>query len=87
MREVRRQERFKRALPVTKKTRIDDVPFSVRVTNALKNDNIVTIGELLKKTDAELKRIPNFGFVSLMEIHEFLKTAGFKLGEAQDGGA
>lgn len=55
--------------------------WSVRTKNCLQNDNIQTIAELVSKTERELMRIPNFGRVSLMEVHQELKRAGWKLGD------
>ena len=40
--------------------------------NCLKNDNIVYIGDLVQKTEAEMLRTPNFGRKSLNEIKEVL---------------
>ena len=57
----------------------DCTPLSVRSWNALLNDNILTIGELAKKTVSELLRIPNFGRKSLNEVEEFLARHGRKL--------
>ena len=43
---------------------------SVRSANCLKNDNIIYIGDLVEKTEAEMLRTPNFGRKSLNEIKE-----------------
>ena len=53
---------------------------SVRSANCLKNDNIVYIGDLIQKTEAEMLRTPNFGRKSLNEIKEVLATMGLTLG-------
>ncbi len=49
---------------------------SVRSANCLKNDNIVYIGDLIQKTEAEMLRTPNFGRKSLNEIKEVLASDG-----------
>ncbi len=49
---------------------------SVRSANCLKNDNIVYIGDLIQKTEAEMLRTPNFGRKSLNEIKEVLASMG-----------
>ena len=46
----------------------------------LKNDNIVYIGDLIQKTEAEMLRTPNFGRKSLNEIKEVLSGMGLHLG-------
>jgi DNA-directed RNA polymerase subunit alpha len=46
----------------------------------LKNDNIVYIGDLVQKTEAEMLRTPNFGRKSLNEIKEVLVQMGLHLG-------
>src|SRR3984893_14127562 len=61
-------------------TRLDDLNFSLRTGNGLKNDNIVRIGDLVQKTEGEMLRIPNFGRKSLNEIKEVLSQMGLHLG-------
>ena len=41
--------------------KVDELELSVRSANCLKNDNIVYIGDLVQKTEAEMLRTPNFG--------------------------
>ena len=48
----------------------------MRSANCLKNDNIVYIGDLVQKTEAEMLRTPNFGRKSLNEIKEVLTQMG-----------
>ena len=50
--------------------KVDELELSVRSANCLKNDNIVYIGDLVQKTEAEMLRTPNFGRKSLNEIKE-----------------
>ncbi|MGR3652944.1 MAG: DNA-directed RNA polymerase subunit alpha, partial [Roseovarius sp.] len=50
--------------------KVDELELSVRSANCLKNDNIVYIGDLIQKTEAEMLRTPNFGRKSLNEIKE-----------------
>src|SRR5258708_17565173 len=45
---------------------------SVRSWNSLKNRQITTVGELLKKSEAELLEVKNFGRLSLKEVKEAL---------------
>ena len=52
----------------------------VRSANCLKNDNIIYIGDLVQKTEAEMLRTPNFGRKSLNEIKEVLAVMGLRLG-------
>jgi hypothetical protein len=40
--------------------KVDELELSVRSANCLKNDNIVYIGDLIQKTEAEMLRTPNF---------------------------
>ena len=60
--------------------RVDELELSVRSANCLKNDNIVYIGDLIQKTEAEMLRTPNFGRKSLNEIKEVLAQMGLRLG-------
>jgi len=60
--------------------KVDELELSVRSANCLKNDNIVYIGDLVQKTEAEMLRTPNFGRKSLNEIKEVLTQMGLHLG-------
>jgi len=60
--------------------KVDELELSVRSANCLKNDNIVYIGDLVQKSEAEMLRTPNFGRKSLNEIKEVLATMGLHLG-------
>ncbi|MGE0095294.1 MAG: DNA-directed RNA polymerase subunit alpha [Alphaproteobacteria bacterium] len=60
--------------------KVDELELSVRSANCLKNDNIIYIGDLVQKTEAEMLRTPNFGRKSLNEIKEVLGQMGLHLG-------
>ncbi|MCC7267986.1 MAG: DNA-directed RNA polymerase subunit alpha [Caulobacteraceae bacterium] len=60
--------------------KVDELELSVRSANCLKNDNIVYIGDLIQKTEAEMLRTPNFGRKSLNEIKEVLANMNLHLG-------
>lgn len=65
--------------------KVDELELSVRSQNCLKNDNIVYIGDLVKKTEAEMLKTPNFGRKSLNEIKEVLANLGLRFGMDVDG--
>lgn len=60
--------------------KVEELELSVRSANCLKNDNIIYIGDLVQKTEAEMLRTPNFGRKSLNEIKEVLSSMGLRLG-------
>jgi DNA-directed RNA polymerase subunit alpha len=60
--------------------KVDELELSVRSANCLKNDNIVYIGDLIQRSEAEMLRTPNFGRKSLNEIKEVLSEIGLHLG-------
>jgi len=60
--------------------KVDELELSVRSENCLKNDNIIYIGDLVQKTEAEMLRTPNFGRKSLNEIKEVLTQMSLYLG-------
>ncbi|MGH6986884.1 MAG: DNA-directed RNA polymerase subunit alpha [Caulobacteraceae bacterium] len=60
--------------------KVDELELSVRSANCLKNDNIVYIGDLIQKSEAEMLRTPNFGRKSLNEIKEVLANMNLHLG-------
>lgn len=54
------------------KRSIDELEISVRASNCLKNENIQTIGDLVKKSGKELLTYENFGRKSLKELEKNL---------------
>ena len=65
--------------------KVEELELSVRSANCLKNDNIIYIGDLVQKTEAEMLRTPNFGRKSLNEIKEVLNKLGIHLGMETPG--
>ncbi|MBQ9270731.1 MAG: DNA-directed RNA polymerase subunit alpha [Alphaproteobacteria bacterium] len=80
-------EDIREELPFNKNLlrKVDELELSVRSANCLKNDNIVYIGDLVQKTEAEMLRTPNFGRKSLNEIKEVLAKMGIHLGMETPG--
>ncbi len=79
---ARHEEVIQEDLPFNKNLlrKVDELELSVRSANCLKNDNIIYIGDLVQKTEAEMLRTPNFGRKSLNEIKEVLAQMGLHLG-------
>ncbi|MGB9711741.1 MAG: DNA-directed RNA polymerase subunit alpha [Dissulfurimicrobium sp.] len=65
--------------------KIDELEFSVRSANCLKNANIHYIGDLVQKTEQEMLKTKNFGRKSLKEIKEVLGNMNLHLGMKLDG--
>jgi len=67
--------------------RIEELDFSVRTYNCLKKANVMTIGELVQRSEADLIQIRNFGKKSLTEVKEKLNGFGLSLrkGPAMEG--
>lgn len=61
---------------------ISDFELSVRSRNCLKKMNIITLGDLLRTSEAELLAYKNFGETSLAEIKKILNFKGLRLGMA-----
>lgn len=62
---------------------------TVRSVNSLKKENIVTLGDLVQRTEDQMLDIDNFGVKSLEEVRQFLKDQnlhfGMRLEEGEDG--
>lgn len=62
---------------------------SVRSVNSLKKEDIITLGDLVQRTEDQMLNIENFGIKSLEEIRQFLNEHnlhfGMKLEEGEDG--
>ncbi|MDD5565575.1 MAG: DNA-directed RNA polymerase subunit alpha [Candidatus Omnitrophica bacterium] len=59
---------------------ISELELSVRSSNCLREANIKTIADLVKKTEEELLGFKNFGKKSLVEIKELVAGMGLSLG-------
>jgi DNA-directed RNA polymerase subunit alpha len=60
---------------------IEELEIGVRAYNCLKRAGIQTIGDLVQKSESELKAIPNFGERSIDEVKESLAALGLSLRE------
>jgi DNA-directed RNA polymerase subunit alpha len=58
---------------------ISDLDLSVRASNCLESENIKTIGDLVRLSEAELMAMKNFGKTSLREVEQKLRSVGLKL--------
>ncbi|MFL6193618.1 MAG: DNA-directed RNA polymerase subunit alpha [Thermoanaerobaculia bacterium] len=67
---------------------IDELDLSVRSANSLKNANIHTLRDLVRRTEKDMLETKNFGKKSLEEVQEVLDKLGLSLGmEVPSGGA
>ena len=76
----RKEDRLNQIL----RTPITDFELSVRARNCLNKMNILSLGDLVRKTEAELLSYKNFGETSLNEIKEILGSKGLRLGMGKD---
>ncbi len=58
---------------------IEELDIGVRSYNCLKREGIQTVGDLIKRTEAELLNTPNFGKKSIEEVKENLAKIGLSL--------
>lgn len=59
---------------------VEELELSVRSSNCLKAANIKSLGELVRKTEADMLKYRNFGRKSLKEILDILEGMGLSLG-------
>ena len=59
---------------------IDELDLSVRSANCLKNANITTLRDLVRKQEKEMMETKNFGKKSLEELQELLARLGLSFG-------
>lgn len=57
-----------------------ELNLSVRATNCLESEGIVTVRDLVTKTEDELLQVRNFGDTTLVEVQERLNAMGLRLG-------
>lgn len=60
--------------------KVDELELSVRSQNCLKNEQVVYIGDLVRKHENDMLKAPNFGRKSLNEIKGILEKMGLQLG-------
>jgi len=78
--EVARGDDERRRLRDLLKRGVNELELSVRAVNCLEQADIKTIGDLVRKTDAEMLKYRNFGRKSLNEIKEVLASMNLWLG-------
>lgn len=71
------------AFPNTTSRRIEDMNLSRRMTNCLHGAGILTLSELLVKTESQLMQIRGFGRYSLILVQRKLQSMGLCLKEGQ----
>lgn len=59
---------------------IDELELSVRSYNCLKSENIIYVGDLVARSEAEMLKTANFGRKSLNELKDNLKAMGLTFG-------
>jgi DNA-directed RNA polymerase subunit alpha len=59
---------------------IEGLDLTVRSSNCLESNNIQTVGQLVRMTDADLLKIRSFGKTSLREVRRKLSEMGLSLG-------
>jgi DNA-directed RNA polymerase alpha subunit len=60
--------------------KINELNFSTRTNNCLKNEKIIYVGDLVQKTESDILKIPYFGRKSLKEIKDNLSEMSLYLG-------
>jgi DNA-directed RNA polymerase alpha subunit len=58
---------------------VDELQLSARTLACLKRANLTTVGDLVSRTAADLKKVRNFGDASLREVQEKLAGRGLAL--------
>jgi DNA-directed RNA polymerase subunit alpha len=60
--------------------RVDELELSVRSSNCLRAANIVTLEDLVRRTESEMLKYRNFGRKSLTELNGILSELGLYFG-------
>jgi DNA-directed RNA polymerase subunit alpha len=57
-----------------------ELKLSVRASNCLESENILSVRELVSKSEDQLLEVRNFGETTLNEVRERLTELGLRLG-------
>lgn len=79
-----REERLRRAR-VAIREEIDELGLSVRAYNCLMNARVMTVAELVKRSEGELLGFVGLGEDTLADIKKKLARVGLKLNMTTDG--
>ena len=71
---------FDQALEAKLSMSLAELDLSVRATNCLESENIVTVRDLVAYTEDQLLEVRNFGETTLAEVREKLSDIGLSLG-------
>ncbi len=77
------EEGAKKEDPATK-ILVEEVNLSPRTTNALLNNDIQTISDILRLSDEELKSLKGFGNKAYIEVREKIDELGFQFKESKE---
>jgi DNA-directed RNA polymerase alpha subunit len=58
---------------------VDELDLSLRLRNFLKSENLVTIHDVIQRTENEILKCPNIGRGSLKDLKAALASRGFEL--------
>ena len=61
-----------------------DLSLSVRSENCLVSQGFLTVGDVVKITESEIKKIPNIGKKAVAEIKETLESKELRLGMSDE---
>jgi DNA-directed RNA polymerase subunit alpha len=64
-----------------------DLNLSVRASNCLESENIMTVRDLVTKSEDQLLEVRNFGETTLAEVQQKLRDLGMHLGMRVPGAA
>lgn len=73
---LKEQDKPKPFQKIDKNAVVEELELSTRITNALRNANIDTIGKLMETSKEELVTLKNMGAKSISDIEEKLKEKG-----------
>ena len=61
-----------------------DLSFDTRIHKVLSDNGINIVGDLVKKSESELLKLPKLGRAAVTEIRDFLEENGLELGSDSD---
>jgi DNA-directed RNA polymerase subunit alpha len=73
-------QQLKKKITLPSELSVNELKLSVRMSNVLKSENLMTVQDVLDLGEMNIRKLPNCGKKSIKELKDALLEIGFELG-------